>query len=66
MLFRSEEIIIYRKEKIISKFDELLSEGKAIFKSCGWNGKEWRTHPSDVDYRRFKTEALNISNRSQE
>jgi len=48
------------KEKILKKFDELLAEGKTIFNSCGWNGKEWQRHPSDIDYRRFKTEALNI------
>ena len=52
------------KEKIIKKFDELLAEGQNIFQSCGWDGKKWCSHPSDIDYRRFKTEALNIIRRA--
>ena len=52
------------KEKIIKKFNALLDEGKEILTSCGWDGKKWHSHPSDIDYRRFKIEALNIIRRA--
>lgn len=50
-------------EKIEQKFQKLLSEGKEIFSQGGWNGKEWNSSPSSVDYLRFRTESLNLISR---
>jgi len=52
------------KEKIIKKFEELINEGKKILDNCGWDGEKYHnSHPGDIDYRRFRTEALNIVRR---
>jgi hypothetical protein len=50
-------------EKIKVKFDALLSEGKHILQACGWNGKEFRNFPSDIDYTRWRTQAINLIER---
>jgi hypothetical protein len=52
-------------EKIKSKFEALLSEGKQILQQCGWNGRdEYRSHfPSQVDYLRWRTQAINVIER---
>jgi hypothetical protein len=50
-------------EKVEQKFQKLLTEGKEIFNKCGWNGNEWYSHPSEIEYLRFRTEALNLINR---
>lgn len=51
-------------EKIKEKFEKLLAEGKRVFQECGWDGREWYRHPSDVDYLRFRTESLNLIKRT--
>ncbi len=51
------------KEKIISKFDKLIGEGKKILQNCGWDGHEWYRHPSNIDYIRWRTETLNLIKR---
>jgi len=48
------------KEKIIEKFNKLLAEGKQIFATSGWDGKNYRRFPSNSDYLRFRTESLNL------
>ena len=53
------------KEKIGSKFDKLLKEGRNILDSCGYNGSSYRKGvPSAIDYSRFITESLNLTRRS--
>lgn len=47
-------------QKITEKFERLLAEGKQILQTTGWDGKDYRTHPDDIDYRRFRTQALNL------
>jgi len=52
-------------EKITEKFKALLAEGKQILQRAGWDGQEYHTsHPDDVSYVRFRTEALNLIKRS--
>jgi len=46
--------------KINEKFDRLLAEGEKIQRTAGWNGRQYNRSPDDVDYRRFRTEALNL------
>lgn len=48
------------KEKLTEKFNKLLVEGKQILSQAGWDGREYRHHPSSTDYLRFRTEALNL------
>jgi len=50
-------------EKIEKKFQKLLAEGQEIFRKHGWNGGNWNSWPSAVDYIRFRTESLNLINR---
>ena len=51
-------------ERINEKFQTLLQEGQQILGSCGWNGSDYQhRHPSDIDYRRFRTEAMNLVRR---
>lgn len=50
-------------EGISEKFQTLVREGDNILASCGWNGSDYRRHPSAVDYRRFRTEAMNLVRR---
>jgi len=52
------------EEKVKGKFERLLLEGKRVFQECGWDGKNWRRHPSNVDYLRFRTEGLNLIRRA--
>ena len=52
-------------EKITEKFKALLAEGKQILQRAGWDGREYHvSHPDDVSYVRFRTEALNLVKRS--
>lgn len=48
------------EEKIKQKFELLLKEGKGILQLSGWDGRRYRHHPNDVDYHRWKIEALNL------
>jgi len=50
-------------ERISAKFQALLKEGNKILSGCGWDGSNYSRHPSDVDYRRFRTEAMNLTRR---
>jgi hypothetical protein len=51
-------------EKIKSKLDALLSEGRQILQRCGWDGSEFRqTFPNQIDYARWRTEATNLIER---
>jgi hypothetical protein len=51
------------KEKVEHKFQKLVEEGNVILRSSGWNGQEYHHHPSDQDYQRWRTEALNLVKR---
>jgi len=51
------------QEKIKEKFQNLLKEGDKILKTSGWDGKKYSHHPNDIDYRRFRTEAMNLLKR---
>jgi len=50
-------------QRINAKFQALLQEGQQILSSCGWDGSEYYRRPSEVDYRRFRTEAMNLVRR---
>jgi hypothetical protein len=47
-------------EKIKKKFDSLLTEGMTILQRAGWNGSRYDRHPDDIEYHRWKNEALNL------
>lgn len=51
------------KQKITEKFDRLIKEGELILRLNGWDGKEWHSHPSEIDYLKWRTEALNLLRR---
>ncbi|MEW5786151.1 MAG: HEPN domain-containing protein [Bacillota bacterium] len=51
------------QERINEKFKVLLQEGQQILSNCGWNGSQYSRSPSDIDYRRFRTEAMNLVKR---
>lgn len=51
---------VVSSERIEKKFQSLLSEGKGILSSCGWDGSEYNRFPSEVDYQRWRTEAQNL------
>lgn len=48
-------------QKITEKFERLLAEGEKVLQAAGWDGKDYSTHPDDIDYRRFRTQALNLT-----
>lgn len=52
-----------QKEKISKKFQDLIVEGYEILQRNGWDGKRYYSHPNDIDYKRFRAEALNIVRR---
>lgn len=51
------------QDRIQQKFQELVEEARAILVRCGWDGREYRRFPDDVEYLRFRTEALNLVRR---
>jgi len=52
------------QEHINKKFELLLQEGQQILSDCGWGGSEYSSdYPNDIDYRRFRTEAMNLVKR---
>jgi len=52
------------KEKIIEKFNKLLNEGNGILEASGWDGRRlYGETPSNIDYQRWRTEALNLIKR---
>jgi hypothetical protein len=51
-------------EKIKAKFDALQLEATQILQQCGWDGSEYRrTHPNQIDYLRWRTQAANLIER---
>ena len=58
------ESMMINQERIINKFNRLLDGGDRILVECGWNGKDFRRCPNDIDYQRFKTQSLNITKRA--
>lgn len=52
------------REVIIDNFVKLETEGKQILSKNGWNGKEYYSHPSEIDYFRFRTQSLNLIRRA--
>ena len=48
-------------DKLGQKFAKLIAEGRSIVGEAGWDGQQYQHHPDDVDYRRFRTEALNLA-----
>lgn len=51
------------QQRINEKFEALLQHGQHILSNCGWDGRKYYTHPNDIDYRRFRTEAMNLVKR---
>ncbi|HUY12747.1 MAG TPA: DUF4145 domain-containing protein [Terriglobia bacterium] len=47
-------------ERIETKFQALISEGKRILQQSGWDGRRYQRHPSSVDYARWRTQATNL------
>lgn len=50
-------------EQIQAKFQALLREADQILSNSGWDGSRYYRHPSDIDYRRFRAEAMNLIRR---
>ena len=52
------------KQKIIEKFNKLIAEGIKILQESGWDGRHtYFKTPSNIDYQRWRTEALNLIKR---
>ncbi len=51
-------------KKVVKKFNKLLEEGQKILQDCGWDGKRLDDFPSELDYMRWRTEALNLLKRA--
>ena len=50
---------------IADRYNNLLREGQGIFASAGWDGRKFpNDYPSNIDYLRFRTEAMNLIRRS--
>lgn len=52
------------QDLIKSQFNSLHEEGQKIIRSAGWDGSSMSRHPSQIDYLRFRTAALNLVRRS--
>ena len=52
------------REVIESQFKKLLEEGRTILAACGWDGKEMYRWPSEAEYLRFRTQAMNLVRRA--
>jgi HEPN domain len=52
------------QELIKNSFNRLLAEGQQILANCGWDGRRYDHYPSELEYQRFKTEAMNLIRRS--
>lgn len=52
------------RDEIIDNFIKLETEGKQILSKNGWNGKDYYTYPSEIDYFRFRTQSLNLIRRA--
>ena len=52
------------RDIIIENFVKLETEGKQILSKNGWDGKDYNSHPSEIDYFRFRTQALNLIRRA--
>jgi len=50
-------------QRIDAKFKKLLEEGNSTMMRSGWNGNEYNQFPDDINYRRFRTESLNLVKR---
>jgi hypothetical protein len=51
-------------ELIREKFKNLLIEGEKIMRFSGWDGHTFKENkPNSIDYRRFRTEAMNLIKR---
>src|ERR1035438_439771 len=49
------------EDKIEAKFSKLVSEGRSMLSSCGFDGHEYHQRfPPTSDYTRFRTEAMNL------
>jgi hypothetical protein len=49
---------------IAEKFTKLVAEGRQILARAGWDGNDYHGQVGDVDYVRFRTEALNLVRRA--
>jgi hypothetical protein len=50
-------------ERLKERFESLLKEGEGTLRRNSWPGDQYR-HPEQVDYIRFRTEALNLIRRA--
>jgi len=50
--------------RLSQAFDELIAEGERILRANGWPSDDHYRHPENVDYLRFRTEALNLIRRA--
>jgi hypothetical protein len=50
-------------EKIKSKFEALLLEGRQFLRQCGWDGHEFYQNVPNNDYTRWRTQATNLIER---
>lgn len=50
-------------QRIEAKFEKLLKQGTTILAQSGFDGSEYSRFPSDIDYRRFRAECLNLVKR---
>jgi hypothetical protein len=51
-------------EVLRTKFDGLLKEGEVVLRRHGWPSNDNYSHPEQVDYIRFRVEALNLVRRA--
>jgi HEPN domain-containing protein len=52
------------QERVLEEFASLQQEGQSVCTACGWDGKEFHRRPSEIDYLRIRTRAVNLIRRA--
>src|SRR5438876_3594555 len=51
------------RDMISQQFKELIDEGQAILRRCGWDGRQYQHFPDRGDYFRLRAQSLNLVRR---
>ncbi|OGF44400.1 MAG: hypothetical protein A2231_04980 [Candidatus Firestonebacteria bacterium RIFOXYA2_FULL_40_8] len=52
------------KEMLNKRFDELLKEAQDVLSKNGWDGQEWRSFPSEMEFNKWYASAKNLIEKS--
>ncbi|MBS1798934.1 MAG: DUF4145 domain-containing protein [Acidobacteria bacterium] len=50
-------------EKITAQFNALQLEAAQILRQCRWDGENYYSHPNQIEYQRWRTQAINLIER---